>query len=50
MNSLHTEMVVVVVLGIALFMAIHNHMTELATNIASGLIGFIGGKYLERIK
>lgn len=41
MNNTHHNTVVMVVLGIALFMAIYYHMNELATTIASGLIGSI---------
>ena len=41
--SRNTDMVVATGLTVALFMAIYFRMNELATNIASGLIGYIGG-------
>lgn|GEM_PF-2759848 len=41
--SRSTDLIVATGLTVALFMAIYFRMNELATNIASGLIGYIGG-------
>lgn len=38
-----TDVLVIMVLGIALIMAIFYRMNELSMSIGSGLIGYIGG-------
>lgn len=43
MNNQHTDTLAVVFLGIALIMAIHYRMTELAAAIGGGLVGYIRG-------
>ena len=47
------DMIVIIALSIALFVAINSNLNELSMSIASGLLGYIGGSakgimHLER--
>lgn len=44
MSEGRNELIVIAILGIVDVMAVWFGYNELATNISSGLIGFIGGK------
>lgn len=46
---INVDTLVVIVLGIALILAILFNFDELATNIALGLIGYIGGSAGSRV-